>query len=119
MANIVFAQQLKKIRSEKGLSQENIATELFISRQAVSRWESGEATPDVNNLVQLSDLLDVDLDYLVLAKESHPAEGAEQQTSSTKRPMNGWEFVAKYWWILLAIGGWLSWFIRTIVSSFR
>ncbi len=38
-------------------------------RQAVSKWENGEATPDIDKLVQLAEIFDVSLDYLVLGKE--------------------------------------------------
>ena len=45
MAN-VLPNQLKKYRSDLNMSQEDVADKLFVSRQAVSRWESGDATPD-------------------------------------------------------------------------
>lgn len=115
MANIIFAQQLKKIRKEKGLSQDEIATQLFISRQAVSRWESGDATPDVTNLVQLAEFLAVDLDELVLGRKV--AAPAPEPTSKAK--MNGWEFLTHYWWLIFAVGGWISWFIPRIVQAFH
>ncbi|OIK72304.1 transcriptional regulator, partial [Oenococcus oeni] len=47
----------------------DLAGKLFISRQAISKWESGETTPDLNNLIKLSELLDVSLDTLVLGSE--------------------------------------------------
>lgn len=49
-----------------GLSQEALATRLNISRQAVSRWETGEAVPDTEKIVQLSRLFQVSTDYLLL-----------------------------------------------------
>ena len=69
-------------------------------------------TPDVTNLVQLAEFLAVDLDELVLGKE-------KDLDQSAKTLMNRWQFVARYWWLLFAIGGWLTWFIPRIVHAFH
>jgi transcriptional regulator with XRE-family HTH domain len=98
-----FAEQLKKLRQAQGLSQEDIATRLYVTRQAVSKWENGDGTPDLSTLVQLADVLDVSLDELVLAAE--PAVASPASTDESTRLMNGWEFLAQYWWILIALGG--------------
>ena len=52
-------------RKSAGLSQEELAEKLNLSRQAVSRWESGTAMPDAGNILQLSKLFDVTADYLL------------------------------------------------------
>jgi len=49
--------KIQELRKCKRLSQENLAEELNISRQAVAKWENGETYPDINNLIQLSNLL--------------------------------------------------------------
>lgn len=54
-----------ELRGERGLSQEGLANQLGLSRQAVSRWERGEALPDTENLIALADLFGVTLDELV------------------------------------------------------
>lgn len=56
-----FAQKLQKRRKEVGFSQEQLAFELNVSRQAVSKWESGQGYPEVEKLIQLSDLLGISL----------------------------------------------------------
>lgn len=53
------------LRKSNGMSQEDLAEELDISRQAISRWESGAAMPDANNILQLSKLFGVTTDYLL------------------------------------------------------
>ena len=53
------------LRKSSGMSQEALAEKLNVSRQAVSRWESGTAMPDANNILQLSKLFDVTTDYLL------------------------------------------------------
>ena len=53
------------LRKKEGLSQETLAEKLMISRQAVSRWESGSSLPDALNILQLSKLFSVSADYLL------------------------------------------------------
>ena len=62
-------------RKKAGLSQESLATRLNISRQAVSRWETGEAVPDTEKIVQLSRLFQVSTDYLLLDEIEEPLTG--------------------------------------------
>ena len=62
-------------RKKAGLSQEALATRLNISRQAVSRWETGEAVPDTEKIVQLSRLCQVSTDYLLLDEIKEPLTG--------------------------------------------
>ena len=54
-----------KLRTEKGLSQEELATKVFVTRQAVSRWETGETIPNVDTLKLLSKLFDVSINTLL------------------------------------------------------
>lgn len=61
-----LAQQLKSLRTAKKMSQDDLAEKLYISRQAISKWETDEATPDLDKLVQLADIFKVSLDFLVL-----------------------------------------------------
>ncbi|MFI3061353.1 helix-turn-helix domain-containing protein [Streptococcus suis] len=81
-----LAQQIKNLRTTKNLSQDELAEKLYISRQAVSKWENGEATPDIDKLVQLAEIFGVSLDYLVLGKEPEKEIVVEQRGK-----MNGWE----------------------------
>ncbi len=60
-----FAQQLLKLRTEQQLSQTDIANLLFVSRQAVSKWENGDAEPSLDNLISLSRILNVSLDNII------------------------------------------------------
>ena len=52
---------LKELRKEKGITQEQLADQLYVSRRTVSRWETGSNMPDLDVLVELADLYDVDL----------------------------------------------------------
>ena len=56
---------IRRLRTEKGLSQDELAEKLFVTRQAVSRWETGETTPNPETLKQLSRLFDVSINTLL------------------------------------------------------
>lgn len=60
-----FHEKLYELRKKAGMTQNDLAEKLNVSRQAVSRWEMGTAMPDVDNLVAMSDLFVVSLDYLL------------------------------------------------------
>ena len=60
-----LADKIIRLRKAAGMSQEELAEQLNVSRQAVSRWESGTAMPDASNLLQLSRLFQVTTDYLL------------------------------------------------------
>lgn len=60
-----FAGRLKISRKEKGYSQEALAEELEVSRQSITKWETGAAFPELKKLLQLSVVLDKELDWLM------------------------------------------------------
>ena len=62
---IDISTKLKDLRIKAGLSQEKLAEQLIVSRQAVSKWENGEALPDMENMVALARLYNISLDELV------------------------------------------------------
>lgn len=76
-----FSEKLQRLRKQRGWSQEQLAEPLGVSRQAVSKWESGGSLPDVEKLVALSELFDLSLDELLLDK---PAEA----TAPVRRPFS-------------------------------
>lgn len=75
-----FNNRLYQLRKQKGLSQEELANRLNVSRQTVSKWEVGDSTPDMEKLIAMSDLFDVSLDKLVMGKEDE--EKSSQTTKS-------------------------------------
>lgn len=68
--NIEIANRLVNLRKKSGLSQEELAAKLGLSRQAVSKWERAEASPDTDNLICLAKLYGVSLDDLLNTNES-------------------------------------------------
>ena len=62
---MTIGEKIAKARREKRLTQEELADRLGVSRQAVSKWESGAALPETDKLARLSGLLGVSCDYLL------------------------------------------------------
>lgn len=63
---MTFGENLQRLRKEKGLSQEDVAQALFVSRQTISKWETDKAEPGVDNLKALAGLYGVSLDRLMM-----------------------------------------------------
>jgi transcriptional regulator with XRE-family HTH domain len=62
---MILADKIIRLRKEKGMSQEELAERLNVSRQAVSKWECSETVPDLQKIIQLSELFSVTTDYLL------------------------------------------------------
>ncbi len=62
---MIFRDRFQQMRREKKLSQEDVAVALNISRQAVAKWEAGISYPDIDNIIQLSELFCVTIDHLL------------------------------------------------------
>ena len=86
-----FKEMLFQLRRERGLNQEQLAEQIGVSRQAVSKWETGEASPDLPNLLALADALDVSLDVLCARaeREAAPPPVAEAPAPKKKRQWIG------------------------------
>ena len=75
-----FHEKLQELRKRKGLTQEELAAALFVSRTAVSKWESGRGTPNLDSLKAISSYFGVTLDQLLSTDEAlHLAENNQQQ----------------------------------------
>ena len=77
---MIFSEKLAILRKNKGITQEALAEKLNVSRQAVAKWESGQAYPDISNLIQISNLMNVTVDYLVRDGECMVAPVANADT---------------------------------------
>lgn len=64
-----FEEKLYQLRKEANLSQEQLADMLHVSRQAVGKWESGSALPDINNMIELSKIFHVSLNELLQVEQ--------------------------------------------------
>lgn len=68
------ADRIQSLRKSKGISQEQLADDLGVSRQAVSRWESEQSTPDMDKIVLMSDYFEVTTDYILKGIEPVPVQ---------------------------------------------
>ena len=64
-----FAEKLITLRKSRELTQEQLAEQLNVSRQSISKWESGQVIPEVEKIVELSKVFDVTVDYLLKPSE--------------------------------------------------
>ena len=62
---ITLGEKLKSARKSARLTQEQLAEKLLVSRQAITKWEADKGMPDIENLKQLSKLLNISIDYLL------------------------------------------------------
>lgn len=81
--NIKLADRLVELRKEHKLSQEALAEKLGLSRQAISKWERAEASPDTDNLIALAELYGITLDHL-LGNETVKSEPQPQPVKTEK-----------------------------------
>ena len=64
-----LSEKIQKLRKEQGLTQEQFAEQLFVSRTAVSKWETGRGTPSMESLKQIANLFHITLDQLLSTEE--------------------------------------------------
>lgn len=84
--NIETANRLVELRKQHGYSQETLAEQLGLSRQAVSKWERAEASPDTDNLIALAHLYQISLDELL--GNVVPSGPAPQNLPAPDQPVN-------------------------------
>ena len=82
--DVQIASRLANRRREAGLSQEALAAKLGVSRQAVSKWERSEASPDTDNLIALAALYGVTLDELLYGTDEQGSGSAEPDANTTE-----------------------------------
>jgi transcriptional regulator with XRE-family HTH domain len=85
--NIEIANRLVQLRKKNNLSQEELALKIGISRQAVSKWERAEASPDTDNLISLSKIYNVSLDDLLKSEDEVYEYVIEEEVSNGSKPV--------------------------------
>lgn len=110
-----MADRIQYLRKAKGLSQEELADKIGVSRQAVSKWESEQSTPEIENVVIMSDVFEVTTDYIL--KGIEPVTGKEQKS---KTNIGNVLYIASNALVasglLCALGGWHA--RQTMVAVF-
>ena len=82
-----IADRIQYLRKQNGLSQEELADKIGVSRQAVSKWESEQSTPDLDKIIVMSNLFEVTTDYIL--------KGIEPVSTTSKKTIKAlyWGFV--------------------------
>ena len=87
---MTLSEKIAYCRRRNGLSQEELAEKIGVSRQAVSKWETGEAQPEIGKLRQLSDAFGVSTDWLLSEEEPvEPKQTPVQNTASEAEKLPG------------------------------
>ena len=78
---MTLGEKIKNARVKAGMTQEDLASKMLVTRQAISKWESDKGIPDIDNLKAMSKLLNISIDYLV-------DDGTELDMSVTREPVD-------------------------------
>ena len=113
-ASMELAEQLKKHRAHAGLSQEDVANQIYISRQTLSNWETGNTDPDVQSLLLLSNLFDVSIDELVKGDLMTMNEKVSNDSKTLKHC--SWAMVV--FLVLMLVAGMIAIIVRDIGPLF-
>lgn len=81
------AQMIKQSRIKSGLTQEELAEKLYVSRQSVSNWENGKNEPDLENLRRMADLFHLPAEKLIWQQEASRSFSEEEQSAFRKQSM--------------------------------
>lgn len=86
-----MAERLQDLRKKANYSQEQVSDMLGISRQAISKWESGQGKPEIDNIIKLVEIYKVSADYILLGQEKNTVVGvkAKREWSHTARKTIG------------------------------
>lgn len=93
---MTFGEKLQLLRKSRGWTQEQLSAQINISRQALSKWESGAAIPDTENVIRLSRLFAVSTDYLLLDEYDEPMQSSPEKDCATASKKN----TARFWRII-------------------
>ena len=101
---MTLGEKICTLRTGKGLSQEDLAAKLEVSRQSVSKWETGQSVPDLEKIIRLADLFGVSVDELVREGERPQPPKPETKVVYVKEKRE-WTAAQKVGICLLAVGG--------------
>ena len=108
---MTMGEKILNMRKARGWSQEELAERVGVTRQAVSRWESGSAKPDADKIIAVCDLFGVSADYLLRDMATGEAQRTEQMGSCEEKRAKPW--IA---WALTGFGA-VTLFVLRILAS--
>ena len=101
---MTFGEKIQSLRKSRGWSQERLAEQIDVTRQALSKWENGTAVPDTANVIRLARLFEVSTDYLLIDEcvDSRPMQAAPSSVQPAER---GYPMTKLLAWALICVGG--------------
>ena len=96
---MILGQRIKEEREKRQWTQDYLAETLNVSRQAISKWEVGSTYPDIDRLVQISNLFDITLDSLIKGDDS--LKKSIVISKNAKSQTNVWEFMRSTGWMMV------------------
>lgn len=96
---MILGQRIKEEREKRQWTQDYLAETLNVSRQTISKWEVGSTYPDIDRLVQISNLFDITLDSLIKGDDS--LKKSIVITKNAKAQTNVWEFMRSTGWMMV------------------
>lgn len=125
----MLADKIIFLRKQQNLSQEELAFKLDVSRQSVSKWETGQSVPDIEKLILLSEIFDASIDYLIKDNEKEVSSPIKDKTTMIKMTMSKVKNYLSYrvrasWWLaistsLLILSPILFLILKTISMNFN
>ena len=114
---MMLGEKINQLRKGLGMSQEELAGQLTVSRQAVSKWELGDAMPDTENIVQLSKLFGVSTDYLLHDEYESDTDipAVKISNENLKTEYRNRAKIASYWFMGVGFVGILTLWILSFV----
>lgn len=106
----MLSEKLYKLRKKSGLSQEQLAEQLNVSRQAISKWEQGTAVPESEKLISISNYFGVTVDYLLKEDTEDTMNTTAEVVEENPKMMAG---------IVICIAGIVAMVIWGLLSIFR
>ncbi|APU66117.1 helix-turn-helix domain-containing protein (plasmid) [Weissella paramesenteroides] len=96
---MILGQRIKEEREKRQWTQDYLAETLNVSRQTISKWEVGSTYPDIDRLVQISNLFGITLDSLIKGDDS--LKKSIVITKNAKAQTNVWEFMRSTGWMMV------------------
>lgn len=114
---MTLGERIKEYRTNNRMSQEDLAEKMNVSRQAITKWESDKGVPDIDNLIQLSRIMNITIDELVLGNNNEQTSAIEEQAVK-QRNENKWGCLIGIIGFSIAIVCWIISCIHNICNGY-
>lgn len=109
---MTVGERIAQLRKQKGITQEELAQALGTTRQAISKWESGKSSPDIDYAIMIGEYFNISMDYLLLGEE-RPTQKANGDLTHSVNPPHSRETL----YIILTIIGICLLFLLPMITS--